>query len=288
MAPHSLAESSSGSRRRARCRWEDTEALPELPELPELREVLSEAQRLGYMGPGDIEAHIGHSGAFACVVTSLLDGAPSAVLSRLADLGSGSGLPALLIALGLKASARCVLIEGSARRAAFLDGALRRLGLTGSAGVIAARAEEVGQRPELRGTFDIVTARAFGRPAVAVECAAPLLRVGGHLVVSEPPSRRVSVNLAGPSGRSGPSGVAGLGAPAPVGPSELATTPAAPVELPLPPAIRWRPEALLRVGLELVGPRREAGLTFMVLRQIELCPTRFPRRAGIPEKRPLF
>ncbi|MDA8039165.1 MAG: class I SAM-dependent methyltransferase [Actinomycetota bacterium] len=285
MAPHSLAESSSGSRRRARCRWEDTEALPELPEL---REVLSEARRLGYMGPGDIEAHIGHSGAFACVVTSLLDGAPSAVLSRLADLGSGGGVPALLIALGLKASARCVLIEGSARRAAFLDGALRRLGLTGSAGVIAARAEEVGQRPELRGTFDIVTARAFGRPAVAVECAAPLLRVGGHLVVSEPPSRRVSVNLAGPSGRSGPSGVAGLGAPAPVGPSELATTPAAPVELPLPPAIRWRPEALLRVGLELVGPRREAGLTFMVLRQIELCPTGFPRRAGIPEKRPLF
>ena len=282
MAPHSLAESSSGSRRRARCRWEDTEALPELPELPELREVLSEARRLGYMGPGDIEAHIGHSGAFACVVTSLLDGVPSAVLSRLADLGSGGGLPALLIALCLKACARCVLIEGSARRAAFLDGALRRLGLTGSAGVIAARAEEVGQRPELRGTFDIVTARAFGRPAVAVECAAPLLRVGGHLVVSEPPSRRVSVDPAGPSGPPG------SGAPVPVGPSELATTPAAPGELPLPPAIRWRPEALLRVGLELVGPRREAGLTFMVLRQIELCPTRFPRRAGIPEKRPLF
>lgn len=159
-----------------------------MAEMAELRSVLLEARRLGYLGPGDVETHIRHSGAFAGLVASLLDDQPSALSRRLADLGSGGGVPALLIAASLKTSARCVLIEGSDRRAAFLNDAVGRLGLTETADVIASRAEVVGHRPELRGTFDLVTARAFGRPAVAAECAAPLLRVGGYLVMSEPPS----------------------------------------------------------------------------------------------------
>jgi 16S rRNA (guanine527-N7)-methyltransferase len=53
--------------------------------------------------------------------------------------------------------------------------------------VLHARAEDVGRDPERRGTADAVTARSFGSPAVVAECAAPLLRVGGRLLVSEPP-----------------------------------------------------------------------------------------------------
>ena len=37
-------------------------------------------------------------------------------------------------------------------------------------------------------TFDMVVARSFGPPPVLAECAAPLLKVGGWLLVSEPPS----------------------------------------------------------------------------------------------------
>ena len=44
-----------------------------------------------------------------------------------------------------------------------------------------------GREPGLRAGFDGVLARSFGRPAVLAECAAPLLRVGGWLLVSEPP-----------------------------------------------------------------------------------------------------
>jgi 16S rRNA (guanine527-N7)-methyltransferase len=51
-----------------------------------------------------------------------------------------------------------------------------------------ARAEEAGHRPVLRGSMDLVVARSFGPPAVTAECASPFLRVGGWLVVSEPPS----------------------------------------------------------------------------------------------------
>jgi len=56
--------------------------------------------------------------------------------------------------------------------------------------VVVARAEEAARWPELEGQFDLVTARSFGPPAVTVECAARFLKVGGVLVVSEPPTER--------------------------------------------------------------------------------------------------
>jgi len=48
------------------------------------------------------------------------------------------------------------------------------------------RAEDVGRGP-WRGAADAVVARSFAAPAATAECAAPLLRAGGRLVVSEPP-----------------------------------------------------------------------------------------------------
>ena len=60
-------------------------------------------------------------------------------------------------------------------------------------------AEAAGHDPLLRGQFDLVTARSFGRPAVTAECAAPFLRREGLLVVSEPPD---SPEIEGPLARS--------------------------------------------------------------------------------------
>ena len=54
--------------------------------------------------------------------------------------------------------------------------------------ILGAAAEDAGRDAEWRGGFDLVTARSFGAPAVVAECGAPFLRVGGRLVVSEPPS----------------------------------------------------------------------------------------------------
>ncbi|MEL6986123.1 MAG: hypothetical protein AAFO29_27080, partial [Actinomycetota bacterium] len=41
-----------------------------------------------------------------------------------------------------------------------------------------------------REQFDAVVARGFGPPASTLECATPLVRPGGHIVISEPPTRR--------------------------------------------------------------------------------------------------
>ena len=140
--------------------------------------MLTEAQRLGWIGQGPLEDQLRHAGAF----TQLLGEGPGVVF----DLGSGGGLPALPCALAAP-TWTWVLLESQLRRADHLVSACRRLGLADRVDVIHARAEDVGRDPAYRATADVVTARAFGPPAVVAECAAPLLRVGGRLLVSEPP-----------------------------------------------------------------------------------------------------
>jgi 16S rRNA (guanine527-N7)-methyltransferase len=144
--------------------------------MSDLAEILAEAQGHGWIGQGPLDEQLRHAGAF----TQLLGEGPGVVF----DLGSGGGLPALPCALEAP-SWSWVLIESQLRRADFLVSATRRLGLTDRVEVLHARAETVGR--ERRGGSDAVIARSFGPPAVVAECAAPLLKVGGRLLVSEPP-----------------------------------------------------------------------------------------------------
>jgi 16S rRNA (guanine527-N7)-methyltransferase len=54
--------------------------------------------------------------------------------------------------------------------------------------LITGRAEAIARNPLLQGAFELVTARSFGPPAVTAECAARFLKIGGVLIVSEPPN----------------------------------------------------------------------------------------------------
>jgi 16S rRNA (guanine527-N7)-methyltransferase len=140
--------------------------------------VLTEARRLGLLGPGPVQEHISHAQQFAAT-------APRPP-PRFLDLGSGGGVPGLVLALAWPSS-QAVLLDGSGRRAAFLRRAVLELDLADRVGVIAERAEVAGRDEDLRGGFDVVTARGFGSPALTAECGAPFLAVGGSLLVSEPP-----------------------------------------------------------------------------------------------------
>ena len=102
------------------------------------------------------------------------------------DLGSGAGLPGLFLALHWRGS-RWRLVEAKRRRARALVEAVAELGLGTRVGVFAQRAEAVSRLEGWRGAHDVATARSFGPPGVTAECAAPLLEVGGRLLVSEPP-----------------------------------------------------------------------------------------------------
>jgi 16S rRNA (guanine527-N7)-methyltransferase len=97
---------------------------------------------------------------------------------NLADLGSGAGLPGLPLAVALP-EARVSLVESASRRSAFLERAVVATNAT-NAVVVHARAETW---PEALAAFDVVTARALAPLPVVAEYAAPLLAVGGTLVV---------------------------------------------------------------------------------------------------------
>lgn len=104
-------------------------------------------------------------------------------MGRVIDLGSGGGIPGLVVAVR-RPDLEVVLVDAMAKRCRFLEEAVAVLGL-GTA-VVEGRAEAIGRGP-MRGSAAAVIARSFGSPPVTAECAAPLLRTGGLLIVSEPP-----------------------------------------------------------------------------------------------------
>jgi len=209
---------------------------------PVLLELLTEARALGFLGPGPLEPQIQHADGFATIARRLSkEGSP-----RLVDLGSGGGLPGLVVATEWP-EVTLFLLEAHGRRAAFLRRAVERLGLADRVTVLEERAEVAGREAGLRAGFDGALARSFGRPAVVAECAAALLRVGGWLVVSEPPQ----------------AGVAGEGGD------------------------RWPAEPLRQFGLEPARVMHET-FEYQTLNQVAPCPDRFPRRNGVPAKKPLF
>jgi len=167
---------------------------------PDLRAVLETAQTRGFIGDGDLTPHVANALGFAAAYRSsraapLLDGelpldtrqASETAPHQVLDLGSGGGLPGLVLARHWPDS-RVVLLDANEQRTAFLAEAVDRLGWHDRVRVLRGRAELLAHEDEWRGAFDLVVARSFGPPAVVAECAAGFLAVGGALIVSEPPA----------------------------------------------------------------------------------------------------
>lgn len=114
---------------------------------------------------------------------------------RIADLGSGAGFPGLALAVALPA-AEVRLVESQGRKCVFMEGLVARAEVA-NAHVVCARAEVWEQGV---GANDVVLARALAAPAVVVEYAAPLLRLGGTLIDwrgrREPEAERVGLAAA--------------------------------------------------------------------------------------------
>jgi 16S rRNA (guanine527-N7)-methyltransferase len=96
----------------------------------------------------------------------------------IADIGSGPGFPGLPLAIALPV-ARVALVEASARKCEFIARAVHECAIA-NASVVNARAESWGDGI---GGSDLVTARALAPLDVVAEYAAPLLRIGGMLIV---------------------------------------------------------------------------------------------------------
>lgn len=121
--------------------------------------------------------------------------------ARLLDVGSGGGLPGLVIA-AVRPELEVHLLEATGKKAAFLEAAAAELGLAVT--VHHGRAEDLGKGP-LAGSFDLVTARAVAPLERLVRLTTPFLRVGGTLHAIK--GARWEEELADASGRLDPLGL---------------------------------------------------------------------------------
>jgi 16S rRNA (guanine527-N7)-methyltransferase len=100
--------------------------------------------------------------------------------ARALDLGSGGGVPGVVLAIARPAVA-WTLVDSAGKKADALRGFVAGLGLT-NVSVVAERAEILGRDASHREQFDLVTARACAPLPVLAEYALPLVRLGGAVV----------------------------------------------------------------------------------------------------------
>ncbi|MEO7398692.1 MAG: RsmG family class I SAM-dependent methyltransferase [Ilumatobacteraceae bacterium] len=147
-----------------------------------LLEVLAALRDRGALGERSLPGAVAHAEAFVAAIP--------ADSTTVLDLGSGGGLPGLVIAARLP-HVMLTLCERRERRADLLRLACAQLGfsrvavVTGDVRGLCVVADRGGG---VDGGFDVVTARSFGKPLWTLRCALPLVRCGGVVIVSEPPA----------------------------------------------------------------------------------------------------
>jgi 16S rRNA (guanine527-N7)-methyltransferase len=101
------------------------------------------------------------------------------------DLGTGGGVPGILLALA-RPDVRWTLVDSVGKKAVAVEGFAAALGLD-TVEVRTARAEDLGRDPAMRERYDLVAARACAALPVLAEYALPLLRLGGCLLAWKGP-----------------------------------------------------------------------------------------------------
>lgn len=148
------------------------------------RDLAADGERLGLIGPVEI-GRLWSRHVINCVLM-----APLLKPGRVGDIGSGAGLPGLVLAIA-RPDVQMILIEPMERRVDWLSGEVHRLGL-GNVEVVRARAEEVKLTPWL----DQVTARAVSSLSKLIPLTVPLVRSGGELIFLKGAGVRAEVDAA--------------------------------------------------------------------------------------------
>lgn len=103
----------------------------------------------------------------------------------LVDVGSGAGFPGVPLKIA-RPDLTVTLMESNGKKAGFLREVCREIPLPG-ASVLQTRAEEAGRDVRLRGSFDVGVARAVGELRVLAEYVLPLVKVGGAFLAQKGP-----------------------------------------------------------------------------------------------------
>ncbi len=168
--------------------------------------------------------------------------------NNVVDVGTGGGLPGIPLAIA-RPELQVALIEATERKVRFLEHARSALNLQ-NLEVLHARAEDLG-RTTCREAFDLATARALAHLPVVMEYCAPLVRTGGTILAMKGQLSEEELSQGIHASRE-------LGA-------ELHET----------REVKYHPEL----------PHKERSL--ILFKKADVTPGKFPRRAGLPKKRPL-
>jgi len=147
------------------------------PMSDDVLDVLAESQRFGFLGGRPIDEVVDHARGFV----DALDGVDGTVV----DLGAGGGVPGFVIAHD-RPDLRLTMVDRRAKRTDFLRRMIRRLRWSDRVEAVADDVAAVIVRSPA--VFDAAVARGFGPPDVTLSFASQLVRAGGRIVISEPPS----------------------------------------------------------------------------------------------------
>lgn len=99
---------------------------------------------------------------------------------KIIDIGSGAGLPGILLAIFLQ-DRHIYLLEKKLRKVNFLTSAVTQLNLK-NVEILRGRAEELAHQDNLREKFDLVVARAVTKFDILCELAIPFCKIYGKVV----------------------------------------------------------------------------------------------------------
>ncbi len=163
------------------------------------------------------------------------------------DVGSGGGIPAIPVKI-FYPQLHLTLVESNAKKNRFLEEVVRGLSLD-HIRVIRERGEELAHEDAFRESFDLSTARALGSLATDLELTIPFLKVGGLALYYKGKEVKGEIER---------------------GKKALSI-------------LRAEVEKIWEVKV----PFRERKNFLVVVRKKESTPSSFPRRVGLPQKRPL-
>lgn len=167
--------------------------------------------------------------------------------SSLIDVGSGAGFPGIPLKIVMP-QLRVTLLEATGKKTAFLQHLIQSLNLT-AVSVVTARAEEAGQQLEHRERYEVVVARAVAALPVLAEYMLPLVKVGGRVIVQKGQDPADEVKQAAPALR----------------------------------ILGGKVKQILPVTVPGLAAQRHV----IVIQKIKTTPKQYPRRPGLPAKKPL-
>ncbi|MEL7645184.1 MAG: 16S rRNA (guanine(527)-N(7))-methyltransferase RsmG [Anaerolineaceae bacterium] len=117
--------------------------------------------------------------SLTCLMALDSNAAPRSLI----DIGTGAGFPGIPLKLMLP-NMRLTLVESIQKKAGFCKHIVEKLGLR-QVQVLPERAEDVGQDPNHRESYDLATARAVAAMPTLVEYLLPLVRIGGLVIMQK-------------------------------------------------------------------------------------------------------